>query len=135
MVSGQHRLLRAIDTELGGGDGSIVDEIGRYEADQDLTVVHKVFMRLATPNTILEKSRDYWERFYDTGTWQVERLGPKHSRAELRDVEPFDPLFPRYLYAYIVRMFELTGARALKSSYRVAQAGGAPVMVMEGRWS
>lgn len=130
----QHRVLRAIDETLGEGDGALVDPIGRYEADQDLTVVHRMFMRLASPSYILEKSAEYWDRFYDTGTWDVERLGEGQARATLRDVEPFDPLFARYLHAYIQRMFELTGARRLVSRYRVEGPGDAPRMVIEGSW-
>jgi hypothetical protein len=130
----QHRVLRAIDETLGEGDGGLVDPIGRFEAEQDLTVVHRVFMRLASPTYILEKSADYWDRFYDTGVWQIERLAPTHARAALVGVAPFDPLFGRYLHAYIARMFELTGARSLQTSYRVEGLSDAPRLVLEGRW-
>lgn len=127
----QHRILRAIDRELGRGDGGLVDVIGRYEADQDLSVIHRVFMRMASPSYILERSRDYWERFYDTGAWHVERLGGNHTRGELRGVEPFDPFFARYLHAYIHRMFELTGAKDLQTRYEVRDEA----MIMHGEWS
>ena len=126
----QHRVLRALDETLGQGDGTLVDAVGRYEADQDLSVIHRVFMRMASPSYILERSRDYWERFYDTGEWRVERISETRTRGELVDVDPFDPLFARYLHAYIRRMFELTGAQDLETSYRVQGAG----MVMEGQW-
>ena len=67
----QHRLLRSIDDYFGHGDGALIDVIGAYEADQDLKVIHRLFLSLANPAYVLEKSGDYWSRFYDTGQWTV----------------------------------------------------------------
>lgn len=115
----QHRLLRQIDQHFGRGDGALVDEIGVFEADQDLTVVHRLFLRLANPAFVLEKSGEYWSRFYDTGRWTIERRGRTGARGVLSEVEPFDPLFGRYLTAYIRRMWELVGARDLQVDSRI----------------
>src|SRR5437867_4483002 len=69
----QHRLLRCIDTVLGNGDLALAPEIGRHEAEQDLSTVHRLFIRFTSPAYVLEKSGEYWRRFYDTGKWKVTR--------------------------------------------------------------
>lgn len=110
----QHRLLRAIDTRFGTGSGSLVRAIGRFEADQDLTIVHRMFLRLANPAYVLEKAGDYWSRFYDTGTWTVRRESKNRASGVLVGIRPFDPFFAQYLEAYIERMWELVGAKSLQ---------------------
>ncbi|HEX3595656.1 MAG TPA: hypothetical protein VHU80_11150, partial [Polyangiaceae bacterium] len=45
----QHRLLRCIDETLGNGDLALVPLIGTYEADQDLSTVHRLFVRFTSP--------------------------------------------------------------------------------------
>lgn len=115
----QHRLLRAIDANMGSDDGELAEVIGRFEAEQDLTVVHRLFLRLANPAFVLEKAGDYWNRFYDVGVWDVRRESKSRAVGRLEGVTPFDPLFARYLTAYIIRMWELVGAKDLDVKSRL----------------
>lgn len=132
----QHLLLRTIDRTLGAGDGELARVIGRYEADQDLTIVHRLFLRMANPAFVLEKAGDYWSRFYEAGTWTVTRGdGGTSARGELREVEPTDELFCLYLEAYVMRMFELVGAKEVRGSHSRCRCRGAEACVFEGRWS
>lgn len=130
----QHRLLRAIDATLGAGDLALVDEIGRFEADRDLKVVHRLFLRMANPAFVIEKAGQYWSRFYDTGQWEIRRIDSTHAIGMLREVDPFDDGFARYLHAYIHRMWELVGANDLTTSYSIQEEDGGPVLNVEGRW-
>ena len=133
--STQHALLRTIDRVLGTGEGELARVIGRYEADQDLTIVHRIFLRMANPAFVLEKAGDYWSRFYEAGTWIVTRgEGGTSARGELRDIEPVDQLFCLYLEAYIFRMFELVGAKNVRGTHSRCRCRGAEACVFEGRW-
>src|SRR5689334_3017500 len=69
------RLIRAVDQVHGYGDLSLVVKLGRFEAERDLTTIHRIFLRLASPAFMLEKTADYWRRFHDTGHWVVKRDG------------------------------------------------------------
>lgn len=84
---------------------------GRFAATYDLSTIHRLFMRFANPAYVLEKSAEYWARFYDTGTWRVRRDGETRAHAELHGFGALDPLFCDFLTAYTRRMFELVGAR------------------------
>jgi len=130
----QHRLLRAIDDTLGEGDGELVREIGVYEANQDLRIIHRIFLRMANPAYVLEKAGQYWRRFYDTGRWEVTRHSAQHAVGVLRDCAPFDPLFAIYLHSYIHRLFELVGARDLQTDHSLDEGRTPPVLTVEGRW-
>lgn len=135
-LSTQHNLLRAIDGQLGVGDGALAAVVGRYEAEQDLTMVHRLFLRMANPAFVLEKAGDYWGRFYEKGEWVVTRgEDGRSARGELRGLEPLDELFCVYLDAYITRMFGLVGAKGVLGSHPRCRCRGAEACVYEGRWS
>ncbi|MFK8004376.1 MAG: hypothetical protein AB8H86_32720 [Polyangiales bacterium] len=126
----QHRLLRSIDDFFGTGDGSLIDVIGVFEANQDLKRIHRLFLSLANPAYVLEKSGDYWSRFYDTGEWTVVRLSPNSARGRLTGVEPFTDEFCRYLSAYIGQMWVLVGAKHLTQETTIERSG----FTIVGRW-
>lgn len=129
----QLRLLRAADGVL--GDGSLATEFGRFEAEEDLTKIHRLFLRLASPAFVLEKSGEYWNRFYSAGHWDVSRQGERAATAVLCDVDPADELFCRYLTAYVTRMFELIGARSPAVVHTECRGRGEPRCVFRGSWS
>jgi hypothetical protein len=134
-LGAQHRLLRCIDDTLGKSDGALVPEIGRYEADQDLSTVHRLFVRFTSPAYVLEKSGEYWRRFYDTGNWKIERGDGKSATGWLLDFPPTDDEFCRYLVAYMLRMFQLAGARTGNIEHPECRARGGHACVFVGRWT
>jgi hypothetical protein len=134
----QHRLLRTIDATLGKGDLSLVPVVGRYEADQDLSTVHRLFVRFTSPAYVLQKSGEYWRRFYDTGHWRVQGGKGGTATGSLFDFGIVDSAFCTYLTAYIYRMFQLAGAREGSLEHTECRArpgtdGRACVFV--GRWT
>jgi len=130
----QLNTLAALERVLGHGDGALIEELGAFEAKQDLTVIHRLFLRMANPAYLLEKSAEYWNRFYDEGTWEVTRVSAQEARGLLRGVQLMNDDFGRYLSAYIRAMWKLMGAELEHSAYEIIQELGAPVLVVEGRW-
>ena len=126
----QYRLVRAIDDTLGRGDGALISDIGRYEAQQDLTVVHRLFLRMANPGFVLEQSGRYWSRFYKSGRWEVERHSSTSASARLLELRPFDGLMADYLGSYIREMWTLMKAEVL--SMETTAVGD--VIELEGNW-
>lgn len=126
----QYRLVQAIDDTLGRGDGAEVRKIGRYEAQQDLTVVHRLFLRMANPGFVLEQSGRYWNRFYKSGRWEVARDSSNSASARLLELDPFDGLMADYLGAYIREMWTLMKAEV--TSMKVS--AHANVISLEGSW-
>jgi hypothetical protein len=120
--------------ELGRDDAAAVRQLAAYEAEQDLTVIHRMFLRLANPAYVLEKAGDYWSRFHDSGTWSVERLGASGARGTLQHWGIADSVACEYLGTYVHRMFELVGARDVKVAHPSCRAAGAAHCVFEGSW-
>jgi hypothetical protein len=133
------RLLRALDDrdtrKAASRGGGRVRELARFEAEQDLTVVHRVFLRLANPAYVLEKAGEYWGRFHDTGAWVVTRRGPRAASGELRGWGVVDAVYCAYLAAYIERTFELVGATDVACAHQRCRARRDEACVFEGHWA
>lgn len=130
----QLKTLGLMDKVLGRGDGALIETLGVYEAQQDLTVVHRLFLRMANPAYLLEKSGEYWNRFYDVGRWETTRVSKQEARGVLRDVALMNDDFGRYLAAYLRAMWQLMGAKLEHSVWEITLEAGMPVLSVEGRW-
>jgi hypothetical protein len=128
------RALRALDKVRGAGDLQLVFQLGKYQAERDLTTVHRAFLRIANPSFIVEQSAEYWGRFHDSGKWTVERLGPSRVRAYLDGWAHVDAALCRELTGYTLKAFELVGARNPRLDHAQCRARGAARCVFLGSW-
>ena len=128
------RMMHALPGVLGRPAGDVVRDLGRFAAEHDLSVIHRIFLRLANPAYVLEKAGDYWGRFYETGTWNVVRESPTKARGELSGFDVADAVYCEFLTSYITRLFELVGARSVRVAHTKCRASGAPACVFAGEW-
>jgi hypothetical protein len=129
------RLIHCLNRLYGRGDFSLLDELGRYEARQDLTTVHRLFMRVANPGLILEKSMELWRRFHDTGRWDIARdPSGKSATGTLRDWGVVDEGLCMELNGYIQGIISVGSGRDVTVRHTSCRARGAATCVFEGRW-
>jgi predicted hydrocarbon binding protein len=128
------RVIRALDEVHGAGDLALVVQLGRYEAERDLTTIQRAFLRMASPAFLLEKSADYWRRFHDTGTWSIQREGTTRVRAYLDGWGHVDTVLCRELIGYFSRAFELVGARKVWVDHAQCRAFGGDRCLFVGGW-
>jgi hypothetical protein len=128
------RLIRAIDGAHGKGDLRLMNQLGRYEAEKDLKVVHRLFFRLANPAYVVEKAGEYWRRFHDTGTWNITRESPTVVHGTLSDWGVVDAALCAELTAYMTRIVELVGGRDPNIDHRVCRARGDSTCFFRMRW-
>jgi len=105
------RTNRALAETLGGRAEDVMASAGRFAAEHDLKTTHRLFLRLANPAYVIERSASFWGRFQDSGTWTVERQPPNRMRATLAGWGARDELTCIRLGAYMFRLFQLVGAR------------------------
>ncbi len=129
----QHRVFAALDELLSRPGVSAIADFAWHVAEHDLTRVHRMFLRLAHPAYVLEKAGDYWGRFYDAGSWQVER-SQHGARGELSGIAELHPVFCKFIAAYITRMFLLVGAKSGQVVHTRCACRGAPACLFEGHW-
>ena len=127
------RLINMLNRLHGRGDLSLLDELGRYEAAQDLTTVHRLFMRVANPGLILDKTMTLWRRFHDTGEWKVVREGTT-ATGTLRGWGVADAGMCAELTGYILGIISVGSGKDVQVRHVACRAGGAEACVFEGRW-
>jgi len=127
------RLIRTLDQVHGRGDLGLMKDLGRYEAEQDLTTIHRFFLRFTNPAFIIEKTSEYWKRFHDTGTWNVTR--DDHGVVAVLDGwGVVDAALCRELAAYLTRVMELVGAKNVFVEHPKCRGRADPQCVFKGRW-
>lgn len=128
------RLIRAVDQRMGHGDLSLITQLGRFEAEKDLTTIHQFFLRFANANVVVEQTSKYWRRFHDTGVWETQRLGERGAIAKLSDWGLVDAGLCAELVAYLSRALELCGCRDLVMDHPLCRVRGDAHCEFRGRW-
>jgi hypothetical protein len=126
------RVTDAAETELERPGAPFREALGRYGADHQFTIIHRLFLRVASPGYVVEKAGQLWGRFHDTGRWTVVR-GPRSVSATLSGFVVHAGLC-RALTAYVTRIFELVGAQDVSVEHRRCRARGDASCIFEGHW-
>jgi hypothetical protein len=128
------RLIRVVDQVHGTGDLQRVVALGKFEAERDLTTLHRIFLRLANPIYLLEKSAEYWRRFHDTGRWVIVQPSPREAIGHLDEWGCIDEGLCTELVGYLGRAFELTGARRVRMEHPLCRARQDARCTFKARW-
>ncbi len=128
------RLIRSFDETLGKGDLALIKPLGRFEAERDLKLVHRLFFRLSNPGYAIEKTTDYWRRFHDTGTWNVKRETPNFVTGTLDGWGVVDEALCLELTGYMPRIIELVGGNEPVLQHLHCRARGSSTCMFELRW-
>jgi len=129
------RLLRAMDSELGKGDLALATERGRWVAVNDIRTIHKVFLKLFTPEWLVERATGtLWKKFHSSGQWTTEALGEGKARAVLRDLAHVDPAVCASIGGWMIGLFELAGAKTIDVRHALCRGRGSQACVYEVEW-
>jgi hypothetical protein len=128
------RIICALGPVLGRSTFDAARELGHFAAKHDLAVIHRLFLRLANPAYVLEKAGEFWGRFYDSGKWTVTRETDTRAKGELSGFAVADRVYCEFLRSYLIELFELVGARAVRFAHPQCRALGARSCVFSGEW-
>lgn len=127
------RLLRAVDGVCGRGDLKLLPEVGRFEADQDLNRVLRVFLKVLSPLQIFRAEGRLWSHFQDSGTWESTRT-PKGVDAILTGWAA-DAALCTELVGYLVRLVQFTGGKNVRVHHPLCCAQGHPHCLFRYEWA
>lgn len=65
-------LNRAIDRELGDGDGALFVDLGRHSAQQTLSTIYGTFYERGNPMYLFEHAQQVWNQYYSSGRVEIE---------------------------------------------------------------
>jgi hypothetical protein len=108
------------------------ESYGAFAAEFEINAFQKIVLRFTSPVFFLDRAGRIWNRFHDTGKWEVE--GGKNSlRGTLRDFAIVNGNYCRVLTAWILRASQLTGVTG-KVTHSACRARGDDACVFEGSW-
>jgi hypothetical protein len=128
------RLLRAMEAELGRGDLMLVTERGTWAAINDMRTVHKVLLKLVTPQWVIEKGQRLWPNFHTSGRWEAARHGDKGARATLHDLGVVDEAMCATLKGWIIGLLTLAGIKHATVDHTECRAHGSRSCVYVASW-
>ncbi len=128
------RLINALEEAHGYGDMALVVQLGRFEAERDLTLIHRVFLRIMNPAIVVEKTGEYWRRFHDTGEWKLTRESPTRLSGTLEGWGCVDEALCRELVGYLTRLMELVGAKNVLIEHPRCRARQQDECFFKARW-
>lgn len=123
----------AFEAVLGPREPQLLADFGRHGAEQDLTVFHRMFLRMANPAFVVEKTGEYWHRFHTHGTMTSRRVD-HGSITTLSDFQS-SPVYCAMLAPYAARLFELVGAKRVHVAHAECIHRGDNTCVFVSRWS
>jgi hypothetical protein len=125
--------LCALEEALRERDPNIIETLGRFAAEADLTRIHRIFLRMATPAFVLERATNLWNRFFDMGRWEVRRV-ERGVDGLLIDAGIVHDVFCRNLRGYLQRLFELVGAKGVTVEHPECRVRGGACCRFAIRW-
>jgi hypothetical protein len=126
------RLLRVVDKVCGRGDLQLLDKVGKFEAEQDLNRVLRVFLRVLSPLQIFSVQGRLWSHFQDSGKWESHRV-PNGVDGTLTGWA-VDEALCQELSGYLIRLMELTGGKDVRVLHGSCRARGSDKCIFQYRW-
>jgi uncharacterized protein (TIGR02265 family) len=129
------RLVRAVETHLGGQVPRLHREMGRAAAEYGLTTLYKVFFKVGSPQFIISRAAKVWRTYNSSGEMTVPVSEPGHAVVELIGFEePARELCER-LPGFFERTVELSGGREVKLVHTKCVNRGETACRFEAWWS
>jgi hypothetical protein len=128
-------LIEAIDRKFGRGDGSLVQDLGAEVARTDLKTVYKIFYRIASPNFIVTKATQVWNRYYDSGELMSLQNDDGRIRLELRNFETPHWVHCQSVMGWMRETLRMSGAKGCEITHPNCRTKNAKTCEFVGEWT
>jgi hypothetical protein len=125
----------AVDRLFGKGDGSLMQEVGRWSCHKNVPALYQMFVRLGSVDWLLGRAGKLWAEHFTAGRFEAHRE-PGRQRAI---GEMFDFPRPHLAHCYAVLGFamgcvELSGEKNVRGTMVACRAIGAERCVARVAW-
>lgn len=105
------RYHHALERSFGSGDFSLCTAAGKFSATWSMNTVLKAFLRFKSPSWLIDKATRVWDRYHDTGRWEVTSTAPNRMVGALSDFAVKDVAFCARLRGWLQGAVEATGGK------------------------
>jgi hypothetical protein len=127
--------LEAIPVALGLDLDAAMRGYAQFCAERHVTSIHRVFFLFANPAVVVEKTGEFWTRFYDTGRWTIVRETSSSVRGELADFAIPTRTHCLFMVHYVAALLGRAGAKRVNASHPKCRVRGDAVCAYVASWS
>jgi len=128
------RLDQAIVDVLGKGDLKIFEDIGRKSARENLSGIHKSFLRIGDPQAFLAQTRIIYKFYYNTGSREFVSTGPNSGVLTTVGAETFSVADCMTVIGWHKEALELCGAKNVSMKETKCRGRGDAACEYEIHW-
>jgi uncharacterized protein (TIGR02265 family) len=104
-----------------GGRTEAMAELGRAQMHRDMNTIYKVFIRLASAESIIKRAAAIYSTYTTNGAMSAHRRAPRECEVRMRDVHYATPGFWAFQRGCLTGVLEVAG---VKGSTCEIQSGG-----------
>jgi hypothetical protein len=105
-------------------DGAI--EQGRFSAEHGLKGVYRLFVRLASPETLVGKASTIMPTYYEGSAMEVIEKGNGAAKVRITRFETPHSVIEHRMKGWMERALEMSGAKSPKAEIAASMAKGSP---------
>ncbi len=128
------RLDKAIVDVLGKGDLSVFEDIGRKSAAENLSGIHKSFLRPGDPQAFLAQTKTIYKFYYNTGSREYVPKGPNSGVLTTTEAETFSVADCLTVIGWHKEALEMCGAKNVSITETKCRARGGAVCEYSVGW-
>lgn len=128
-------VMQAAKAEFSANMPDLITRMGRASADYSHTTVYKLVFKIGSTQWIISKASAIFSSYYDNGKMVATERGSGFANIELRDFGEPAPEFCERIAGWIVRTFELSGAKNIQIHHVKCVCKGDKVCRFECTWS
>jgi len=115
-------------------DPSIVRKLGRASTRQNVSTVHRIFMRMISPHTLMTQGARVFSSYFEDATVSVQNVDKQVERILWKGCHGFDKNCWRDQLGSTEELVEMSGAKLLRSRIVSGGEDGDAEMVLEIAW-
>ncbi len=130
----QVEIYEAIDKTFGSGNFEYCKEIGKYTAEYEISNIHKLFLKIGSPETIFKFGSLLWGRYYNSGKLLISTPVKFQAEAYVKDWHPISKAFCLDLLGWMEKTLYLAGANSVYIKHSECILENFPHCKYEGFW-
>jgi len=113
---------------------SVAWEMGRHSAEYGIKTLYKIFFKVADVHFIIKRAPQVMVTYYDSGSMEVMKVGPKEALLHLVDFDEPHLLICDRLQGWMERVVELSGGKDVSLKHPKCMAKGDRVCEYNATW-
>ena len=123
------QMSRASDAE------AVLRRLARHNLDRATNLIFRAIFKVGSPEFMVSKSDQVWEKYYSKGRMQVGNAGRRHATVQLIDFPEITPTYTRVVQYAIEAVIEKAGGRLTRSEINLNASNGDRLCEFSYAWT